>query len=636
MIVGTAGHIDHGKTTLVRALTGVDTDRLKEEKTRGISIELGYAYAPLPNGEVLGFIDVPGHERLVHTMTAGACGIDFVLLVIAADDGIMPQTREHLAIVELLGISEGAVALTKVDRVDAERLHAVRSEVSGWLEGSAFAGCPIVDTRSLCEDDAGVAALKRYLAERAAVRPARRTDGFFRLAVDRVFTLAGVGTVVTGTVFAGTVSAGDSLCVAPRGVAVRVRGIHAQNQPAERGFAGQRCALNLAGIARDEVARGDWIVDERLAAGSERLDVELVWLRDAGIALKHGMPLHVHLATTHRMAHVVMLEERERGARVQLVFDAPVCALAGDRFILRNAQATHTVGGGRVLDPFGPARKRATSQRRALLDALAQWLDSGRIDEVLKHVPSGMTRPALERLIGCDANAIALPGEAVAVSTKHRGGADEYFVHRNEWRAMGERALSALREFHARAPDEQGPEMGRLRRIAAPLVDEGLWNARIEALLVDGTLVRVGPWLHLPEHRAHLSEQEDGLAQRMLRLLDEQPYEPQWVRDLASELGEPEDVVRRLVRVLARRAEAYQVVPDLVYSRNAVRAVAQLIVALIEQGECGLAAATFRDASGLGRKRAIQVLEFYDRIGLTRFQRGVRLLRPDNRLLDSL
>lgn len=367
MIVGTAGHIDHGKTTLVRALTGIDTDRLKEEKARGISIELGYAYTPLDNGDVLGLIDVPGHEKLIHTMAAGACGIDFALLVIAADDGVMPQTREHLAILQLLGVAHGAVALTKCDRVEPERVAQVRDEIVAWLHGSTLADAPIFETCATRSDDAGVAALKRYLADAAIAWRARRDDGLFRLAVDRVFTLAGQGTVVTGTALAGRVATGESLAIVRTGRAARVRSIHAQNRPVDAGCAGERCALNLAGVDKADVERGDTVADARLVAMSARLDVDLTLLDDAQLTLTHWAPLHVHLGTLHRVAHVALLDGDTlapgQRMRVQLVFDEPVFAVPGDRFIVRNAQATRTVGGGRVLDPFGPrasaARPRA-------------------------------------------------------------------------------------------------------------------------------------------------------------------------------------------------------------------------------------------------------------------------------------
>ncbi|WP_206996846.1 selenocysteine-specific translation elongation factor [Trinickia mobilis] len=640
MIVGTAGHIDHGKTTLVRALTGVDTDRLKEEKARGISIELGYAYLPLPNGDVLGFIDVPGHEKLVHTMAAGACGIDFALLVIAADDGIMPQTREHLAILQWLGIGEGAIALTKVDRADAARVAQVRDEIRAWLAHTVLADAPVFEIDATQPADAGMHALDAHLRAVAAAWHARRDDGLFRLAVDRVFTLAGQGTIVTGTVFAGRVSAGDTLWLMPRGEAVRVRSVHAQNRPAQTGRAGERCALNLAAIAKERIARGDWIVDRRLDAASGRLDVELALLPEAELTLQHWTPLHVHLGTAHHVAHVVRLEGDAllagQSARMQFVFDVPVCALPGDRFIVRNAQATRTVGGGRVLDPFGPARKHRTPERRAWLDALAAWLDEGELTPLLARAPYGMPRSTLVHLTGREADTLALPDDAIEVPLAGGNGRDVQIVLREHWERMRAHLIEALRAFHASSPDEQGPDAARLRRIAAPWLPDTLWRALVDAMAADGEIARSGPWLHLPSHAVSFTASETQLAGRLLPLIAHGHYDPPWVRDLAAHTGAPEDRVRQLLRKLARQGEVYQVVRDLFYHRDAVRELAQLAARMAGEHGGALAARPFCDATCLGRKRAIQVLEFFDRVGYTRFRRDLHVLRPDSRLSEVL
>jgi selenocysteine-specific elongation factor len=640
MIVGTAGHIDHGKTTLVRALTGVDTDRLKEEKARGISIELGYAYTPLDNGDVLGMIDVPGHEKLVHTMAAGACGIDYALLVIAADDGIMPQTREHLAILQLLGVTRGAIALTKADRVDAARVAQVHEEIRAWLAATPLADAPMFDTNATSPDDAGVQALLRHLRDMAVAWCARRDDGLFRLAVDRVFTLAGQGTIVTGTVFAGRVATGDTLMLESAHRAVRVRSIHAQNRAADVGRAGQRCALNLAGIDKDAIARGDWIVDARLANPGERFDVELTLLADADITLQHWAPLHVHIGTLHRVAHVALLEGDTLAAgcsaRVQLVFDTPVCALPGDRFIVRNAQATRTVGGGRVLDPFGPPRKRRTAERRAWLDALQAWLDDGRIGPLLEQAPRGVTRSMLTQLTGLPADALPLPADAEQIALHGKDAGDAVVVLRTHLARLRSDVIAALDQYHARSPDELGPDAARLRRIAAPLVPDAMWRALIDSLVTEGVVARSGPWLHSPGHSIALDSNEQVLADRLLPLLLEGRFDPPWVRDLAKTTGQHEDVVRQVLRKLARQGDVHQVVRDLFYHREVVHELARL-VALIANGHGGaLGASGFRDATGLGRKRAIQILEFFDRIGYTRFQREVHWLRPDSHLREAL
>src|SRR5580700_3299923 len=405
MIIGTAGHIDHGKTTLVRAHTGVDTDRLKEEKARGISIELGYAYTQLAAGAVLGFIDVPGHERLVHTMVAGACGIDFALLVVAADDGVMPQTREHVAILELLGVAQGAVALTKIDRVDRERLGEVDAQVKAMLATTALKAAPLFALDATAADHPGTSALRHHLQQMAAQTRARGDQGLFRLAVDRVFTLSGHGTVVTGTVFSGQVRTGDTVAVMPSGTQVRVRSIHAQNRAANIGRAGERCAVNLAGIETSTIARGDWLADPRAFVPNPRIDVRLNLLPgDSSRRFKSWSPLHVHIGTSHHVAHVVPLESTEllpgQSGRVQLVFDTPVCTAPGDRFIARDAQAMHTVGGGVVLDPAAPARKRRSAERMGWLEALEKLVAGEGVALLLQGAPYGVKMSDLARLLG--------------------------------------------------------------------------------------------------------------------------------------------------------------------------------------------------------------------------------------------
>src|SRR5262245_41034678 len=297
MIVGTAGHIDHGKTSLVKALTGVDADRLPEEKARGITLDLGYAYTRLASGATLGFVDVPGHERLVHNMLAGATGIDYVVLVVAADDGPMPQTREHLQILELLGLRRGAVALTKIDIVGAERVEQARAEVQALLDGTGFAGSQVFALSSAT--GAGVAPLRERIEAEARQVSLRPEGGHFRLAIDRCFTLVGTGTVVTGTVFSGAVAIGDTLVLSPPGIKVRVRSLHTQNQPAQRGAAGQRCALNLVGEGFDKskVERGQWVLAPPLHAPTARLDVQLTLLGSESEALMHWTPAHFHLGS---------------------------------------------------------------------------------------------------------------------------------------------------------------------------------------------------------------------------------------------------------------------------------------------------------------------------------------------------
>ncbi|GAA5235345.1 selenocysteine-specific translation elongation factor [Verticiella sediminum] len=634
MIVGTAGHIDHGKTTLVRALTGVDTDRLKEEKARGISIQLGYAYVPLPDGDILGFIDVPGHEKLVHTMAAGASGIDFGLLVVAADDGVMPQTREHLAILQLLGVARGAVALTKADRADAAQRAHVRAELAALIAGSFLQAAPIFEIDARHADDPGLLALRGHLAEQAGGTGARNADGLFRLAVDRVFTLQGRGTVVTGTAHGGTVRVDDSadLRLMPAGTPVRVRSIHAQNRPSPCGAAGQRLALNLAGIDKDAIQRGDWIADVRCFAPARHIDVALHLLPDAEQPLRTWTPVHVHLGAAHHVAHAVPLSVDTLGrgerARVQLVFDAPVCAMPGERYILRNPQANRTIGGGMVLDPAAPDRKRRSAQRLAWLDAIECLLRGEGLAPVLREAAWGVPEDALARLTGRTAWP-ELDADSATWLTPRTAG-PRTLIAQPHLEALCAAVCQALGAFHEQSPDEPGAQMQRLKRMALPQVSESLWSALMEHMTAGRQIARNGPWLHLPGHGATLSPLDNERAAALLARIHAGGFEPPWTRELAREFAIPEDETRLLLRKLVRRGELAQVVKDLFYHREQLARLAALVVELCQR-EGTAHAAVFRDRAGLGRKRAIQILEFFDRVGLTRRLRDGHVLRgsPD-------
>jgi selenocysteine-specific elongation factor len=633
MIIGTAGHIDHGKTSLVRALTGVDTDRLKEEKARGISIELGYAYSSLPGGEVLGFVDVPGHERLVHTMVAGAGGIDYAMLVIAADDGVMPQTREHVAILELLGITRGAIALTKIDRVDEARIRAVKAQIATALAPTALSNAPLFPLATNALDDPGVTTLRAHLQAIAADWPRHPEDGLFRLAVDRVFTLPGRGTVATGTARAGRVQVGDTLAVMPAGTPVRVRSIHAQNRDAVVGLAGERCALNLAGIEKTALRRGDWLADPRALVPSTRIDVHLRLLSNGGVLANYA-PLHIHLGTAHLVAHVLLLEGDKLNpgarARAQLGFDVPLCASAGDAFIARDAQARHTLGGGVVIDPCAPARRRRSPERLAYLDSIDRLLIGEGMVPLLRNAPQGIEMRELARLCGRAAEQIAVPTNARIIEA-----AGEHFVFLDsQWRAICDRAVDALRTFHARQPEEPGIDRGRLRRMTMPNVVDAVWRVAIDELLQKQVLKRSGHWLHLPEHRVTLSERELELVQALHSAIAAGRFDPPWVRDLAVTVRASDDEVRRVLRKCVMQGEAHEIVRDLFYHRGCVRELARVLRGLAHQH--GLVeAAQYRDAIGVGRKRTIQILEFFDRVGYTRRTRDARALRVDSSWHDE-
>lgn len=628
MIIGTAGHIDHGKTTLVRALTGIETDRLPEEKARGISIELGYAYTPLEAGDVLGFVDVPGHERLVHTMIAGASGIDLAMLVVAADDGVMPQTREHVAILELLGITRWVVAVTKIDRATSERAQSVEREVRTLLENAGA-----TDPRSFLVDatnpaDPGTAALRTFLHSTATETSTRPADRLFRLAIDRVFTLPGHGLIAAGCVLAGRINAGDQFVVLPSGSTVRVRSIHAQNQRADSGSAGQRCALNLVGVDTDDIKRGDWLVDPRACQPTTRVDVRLRLLSDSR-ELATWSTVHVHLGAGHQLAHVIPLEAGHfpggQTAFAQLVFDAPVCALPGDRFIVRDAQAAHTIGGGVVLDPYAPSRRRRSSQRLDYLRALQRMIDGEGVAPVLEQVRDGLTTTELARLTGFAPEHLQLPDDTMSISLPH----DRVVLLKARWQSLCSRAIEALAEFHARSPDEPGPDVGRLRRMAFPEMSAALWRKIVDELTSDGRLHRRGPWVHLPAHTVKLNAEDQALIARLQPLIAAGRFDPPWVRSLAAAVDAPEQRVREVLHKQALAGEVCEIVHDLFYDRGRVQELAAL-AANLAQTDGAVTAARYRDASGLGRKRAIQILEYFDRVGYTRRANEAHVLRSDS------
>jgi selenocysteine-specific elongation factor len=629
MIVGTAGHIDHGKTSLVRRLTGRNTDRLPEEIKRGISIELGYAYLPLDGGEVLGFVDVPGHEKFVHTMVSGATGIDLGLLVVAADDGVMPQTEEHFDILRLLGVEQGAVALTKIDAVEAGRVDDVRAQLARWLAGTAAAGWPVFALSSRTGD--GVAELDAHLRGLALGAVARPVAGLFRLAVDRVFTLGGIGTVVTGTVHAGKVQVGDEVAIAPDGPRARVRSIHAHDRAALEGRAGQRCALNLAGLARENVKRGQWVQSPLLSNASERFDASIRLAAHEGRRLGQWANLLLHHGTEQVAARVALLDADAVAAGAQalatVTLQAPLALCRGDRFVLRDSSARQTLGGGVVLDIAPPLRGKRRAERLQLLaalrdaptvEALAGWLAAGPVP--LARLASGwnLTEGEMRPLLAaCRAR--------VAAGTAFAG---------DQWQSLRRRALDAVTATHEREPEMPGLEGNRLRRIVAPNLDADALAEIVEDLLREGLLVRRGAFLALPAHKAELARDERVRWEGVKPLLMDKPFEPPRVRDIARATGIPEIEVRGVLKKVARVGEVTLVAHDHFFLTDAVRRLAD-VAGELARTEGAARAAPFRDRIGGGRKVAIQILEFFDRVGYTRRVRDEHLLRRANPWRDE-
>ena len=621
MIVGTAGHIDHGKTALVGALTGVDTDRLKEEKARGISIDLGFAYMPVENGSTIGFVDVPGHDKFIRNMLTGATGIDFMLLVVAADDGVMPQTREHLAILDLLGIKQGIVALNKIDLVPDDWREEMISEVRYLLDGTGLSEAEIIPVSTATGE--GIDLLRERLIAESQKSIAKPDTGPFRFAVDRCFTLTGAGTVVTGPVILGSVSVGDHVMLSPSGLKARIRSIHAQNRPAEQGHTGERCALNLAGegISKDAISRGDMVLDAALHAPTNRLDCRLNLLSSEPQSLAHWTPVRVHHAAAEVAGRLAVLEENAikpgDTGRVQLVLEQPIAAAVGDRFIIRNTSGERTMGGGRFLDLRGPQRRRRTPKRLAYLAALEASDHRAVVASLLSVWPYNIDLTTFARDHALDKTAIA--SILAGVDHKTIGEADQLLLSEENWQLLRKSARTTLDKFHKAKPDLVGMTILRVAASLQPKLPTKAAMMALQAMVENGDIVAQTGALRLPTHRLELDSQAQKLWDRIAPLLgDTARFRPPRGVDLAEHLDVRENTIKSTLKAMARQRAVVEIVPGHFFLRDTLEEVAQIIVDIAEsQSDGWFSAAQLRDMLDNGRKVSIQILDYFDRQGVT-------------------
>ncbi len=599
VIVGTAGHIDHGKTTLVGALTGVDTDRLAEEKRRGISIDLGFAHLPLTPDLNLAFVDVPGHERFVKNMLAGASGIDLALLTVAATESIKPQTREHFEICRLLGLEGGVIALTKTDLVDPELIELVKLEIAELTAGSFLERAAIVPVSATT--GAGLAALKEALRTAAlSVRP-RGTASWLRLPLDRVFTMKGHGTVATGTLTAGAIHLEDEVCIYPDRLFARVRGLQVHGQAVPQATAGQRAAINLAGVDKADLARGQ-VLGAPVFEPVERLEASLTLLPSAK-PLKRGAPVHFHAGTSEIEATVTPLDQRaklEPGSLtlVRLDLASPTLLLPGDRFIVRLFSPVVTIGGGLVVSVNAPKRATAFASR----EARAQAYQRDPIDALLQEMPSGLPL----------ATAIARTGWLPEQILKDRFAVEQWLVH-PPWFAERAQAIEALlQDFHRRHPLQPGwnKEEVRLRLMptAPPTIFEALL-ARTKAIAADGELLR------LASHQRILQADESAALAKIEELFAAAGLAVPATNEVLVQAGIDPTRAKTLLQTLLRERKLVRVNADLVYH---AQALTSLYALLKTKRGAAFSVGEFKDWTGVSRKYAIPLLEFLDRQRLTR------------------
>ncbi|HDG1679910.1 TPA: selenocysteine-specific translation elongation factor [Kluyvera ascorbata] len=615
MIIATAGHVDHGKTTLLQAITGINADRLPEEKSRGMTIDLGYAYWPQPDGRVLGFIDVPGHEKFLSNMLAGVGGIDHALLVVACDDGVMAQTREHLAILQLTGNPTLTVALTKVDRVDTARIDDVRREVADVLREYGFEQATLFETAAT--ENRGIDELRDHLRQLSAREHPENQR--FRLAIDRAFTVKGAGLVVTGTALSGDVRVGDTLWLTGMDTPMRVRGLHAQNQPVEQAHGGQRIALNIAGAAqKEDLNRGDWLLSEAPPAPSERVIVEL----QSHVPLTQWQPLHIHHAASHITGRVSLLEDN----LAELVLDAPLWLADNDRLVLRDISAKVTLAGARVVMLNSPRRGKRKPEYLAWVAALAL------AKEDAQALAVHLTRDAVNLRDFAWARQLSTQGLEKLIAQPGFILAGDSLLDAPLAARWQRKLMDALATYHEQHKDEPGPGRERLRRIALPMEDEALVLTLIEQMRESGVIASHHGWLHLPDHKAGFTDEQQAVWQKAAPLFGDEPW---WVRDLATQTGTDENTMRSVLRLAAQQGMITAIVKDRYYRNDRIVTFASMIREL-DQEKGSTCAADFRDKLNVGRKLAIQILEYFNRIGFTRRRGNDHLLRdallfPDNK-----
>lgn len=620
-VLGTAGHVDHGKTALIKALTGVDTDRLKEEKQRGITIELGFASLTLPSGQTLGIVDVPGHEKFVKNMVSGAAGIDLVIMVVAADEGIMPQTREHLHICTLLGISKGIVALTKADLVEKDWLNLVQSEITDFCRGTFLEDAPVIAVSAVTKE--GLTDLIQAIDSTISKLPEKTDDGIFRLPVDRVFTMKGFGTVVTGTLVSDHIKTGEEVQILPQNVVARIRGMQVHNHPVEEAWSGQRTAINLQGIDKSIINRGSVLSRPQTVWPSQRLDIFVEYLATNSKNLKNRTLVRLHTGTSEIISRIILLEgdELKPGQQgfAQIILSDKDVVVAGDHFVIRSYSPITTIGGGQIIDPLPKKHKRLNSKITQELKMLYNGNLHEKMSVILERTGyRGIMVQQLSFRLGVKTKTIR---EALQILFSQKkafllDAADTTVISAHFFNQLEELIAKNVGDYHKKNPLKEGISKEELKGSLGNDVSQKLFNMALESLNKKGLMVSDKDNVRLAKHQVALAGDLDSLRKDIAKLYKEAGLTPATLNDVINKFSDKKTNARSIINLMLKEGDLIKINEDLCFWREAIDNLrTQYKAMLIKDGKG--TPTSFKDLTGLSRKYIIPLMEYFDMNKLT-------------------
>ncbi|OEU49725.1 MAG: selenocysteine-specific translation elongation factor [Desulfobacterales bacterium C00003060] len=631
IILGTAGHIDHGKTTLIKALTGIDTDRLKEEKLRGITIELGFAWLDLPGGQRVGIVDVPGHEKFVKNMVSGASGVDLVALIIAADEGVMPQTKEHLDICSLLNVHHGLVVLTKMDMVDEEWLEMVTEDVKGFLGGTCLESAPVVPVSS--STGQGFPQLLETLENLCRAVPERSSNGLFRLPVDRVFTMKGFGTVVTGSLVSGKVRVGETIMIYPSGIQSKVRGIQVHGKTVDVAVSSMRTAINFQGVDRSSIARGDVVGGVNTLKSSYMVDCLLAYLPSNGKPLKNRTKVRFHTCTSEILGHAILLDREEllpgETAVAQFRLDTPVAVVKDDRFVIRSYSPIRTIGGGQILNPVPRKHKRFKEPLVTELKALAESPDR---EIIAYHVrKSGILgvgfselRPMTnlsEKDLEQHLQHLLSKRAIIQLDRENRT-----FIHGSVFDGLRRKAIKILEDYHKDNPLKTGMSGQGLKAKLAPSLTSKLFSLLVHDLAKSNIIFQEKEAIRLFAHRVALGADQKDVRHRIEQTYRQSGLQPPYFRDLVTSMGQNPVHVKEILMHMLEEETLVKVKEDLFFHRRVVEDLKDRLVFYLKAHN-EVTTPQFKEMTGVSRKYTIPLIEYFDTTKVTIRVGDVRRLR---------